>query len=149
MKGPEMRRLSAAFTKTVPGEENFSSRRYFASVDFEIEDGAGGDEVTRRIRSAFNLVRTEVEQQIEGKVSSETSAPQTIPSFQPRNGSITEKQVAFIRSLASQQGLTPEALGQKIFTIFGTESLEALDRREASSLVTELKRNGNKISTAG
>ena len=140
---------SHALKVPLPGKD-FSSQQFHAEIQLELSEvQLDSNTLKEEIRNAFVTVRHEVQRQVSGAIDkSPDFNGRNGNGYVPRNGSITDKQISFVRSLASQKGLSPEELNTAVFDNFGAGSLQQLDRKEASSLVSMLKtRNGT--PTAG
>ena len=65
-----MLRLNASFSKKVPAEVEFSSKGYSATIEIELSDGLSQQQLQGRIHDTFELVKSSVENEINGTVES-------------------------------------------------------------------------------
>ena len=142
-----MLKLSTSFSKKVPvpGQE-FSSQSYHAAVELELPDALQPGEVQERMRQTFALVRQAVETELHGQAAptaAQPAAPPAAPAAAVPVGRPAEqasaKQLRFIRDLAERQDLSLSQLNAEVHQYFGVADLYALDRKQASALVDELK----------
>lgn len=151
-----MIRLSANYSKKVPGSEQYSSEQASASVEVEIAEGEG-PQIQSKLAELWLVVRGAVEQQLRAKgQTSESSHPASSQGNTPagtnrgpetgRNGqasckaAVSEKQMKFIKSLVGE--LKPlgvdfafvEGLCNRLFG----RRLDHLDRAQASTLIGHL-----------
>lgn len=139
-----MIKISAAFTKKVPGEEPYSSDGVHLGVEIEVPDRVLGDEheFSQAVRRLFAQARAEVEQQV--------SAPQPEPNGHHQNGVHTngnghrtwpsrrrdepasKRQLDFLLSLARRNA----SLGpNEILAEVGVERLTDITKNQASALI--------------
>lgn len=139
-----MLKLNASFSKKVPvpGEE-YSSQSFHASIECECADALTAEQLQEKIHATFDLVKTAVEAELNGKPVAKTEpAAQTPMAEPPPAGAQTKasnKQVKFILDLAKGKGLTLTALNARVQDKFKVESVYELARKDASRLVDELK----------
>ena len=125
-----MIRISAGFSKKVPGEEEYSSNGYHLTIEAEVPDVLMNkpDELKSRISRIFDEARENVEEQLNNGNNGNNG----------RNGNnhreekASEKQKSFIVSLARRRhGMGPEELTGK--------TLDEISKKEASELINRLK----------
>ncbi|MCF6229048.1 MAG: hypothetical protein L3J82_10425 [Planctomycetes bacterium] len=145
-----MIRLSANYTKKVPGSVQYSSEQASASIEIELAEGDTA-QVQAKLHELWNTLRGAVDQQLTGNVAPATTQQQ-VGNTQPRqsqsgrNGqasdrtSASEKQLKFVRSLVGEL----KAVGVD-FTFIETlcdrqfgRKLDHLDRAQASTLIGHL-----------
>jgi len=152
-----MLKLSAAYSKKVPAETDFSSQSYHASVEVELPDGLSHEALNAKIHETFALVRDSVEAELRNTVRQPSAASQTPPtqsqpglhdtppqnSSQPvygkKNGTASDapaspKQVKYLLDLARQFGITPEQIKAK----FNVPSLESMTKVQCSHAIDQL-----------
>ena len=152
-----MLKLSAAYSKKVPAETEFSSQSYHASVEVELPDGLSHEALDAKIHETFALVRDSVEAELGNTVRQPSAASQTPPtqsqpglhdtppqnSSQPvygkKNGTASDapaspKQIKFLLDLARQNGYTVEQLKAR----FNVSVLEELSRTQCSRAIDML-----------
>ena len=153
-----MLKLTAAYSKKVPAETEFSSQSYHASVEVELPDGLSHEALDAKIRETFALVRKSVETELRGNTVRQPSAasqmppPQSQPGlyenkpqnaskpiYGKKNGSTSDapaspKQVKYLLDLARQFGINPEQIKAK----FNVPALESLTKTQCSRAIDEL-----------
>jgi len=148
-----MLKLNAGFSRKV-GEPNYGSRGASVNVELEVESNLINDPeaLTGRIRSLFDLARRSVDEELNGDRQGTDEQPDT-PNRRRDNGNDRERvryatvsQVRAIRAIAQKQQLDPNRLANQRFRV---NDLEELTLREASSLIDELKANGNAAAKGG
>ena len=65
-----MLKLNASFSKKIPAEVEFSSKNYHASIEIELSDGLSQQQLQGRIHDTFELVKSSVENEINGTAGS-------------------------------------------------------------------------------
>ena len=124
-----MIRISAGYSKKVPGEEEYSSNGYHLTIEAEVPDMLVTDpeNLRKKISDIFREARENVEHQMNGNGSKRDPQPQEMAS---------DKQKSFIVSLARRRhGMSPEDLSKWN----GGVDLARMTKREASDLITQLK----------
>lgn len=143
-----MLKISASYSKKVPGVEQYSSEGYYVSIEAEVPQSLLGDPqaLQSHIQELFQEVRTSVEQELGGGVRE--SGP-TRPHLVGRNGNgngnsqgdrqpakASNRQISFLCSLAKRVAdLSPDDLARSV----GLNRLDELSSREASDLIERLK----------
>lgn len=150
-----MLKVCTSYSKKVPAEREYSSQQFHAAIEVELSDGLSPEELQGRIHRAFDLVKASVESELNGRTSDKpvnltprnghnTRGNDRSVSSQANgngttrrglNGAITDKQVAFIRSLAKRRELDVDEF---ILERFGCELTE-LTKAQASTAVDDLK----------
>ena len=138
-----MLKLNASFSKKVPvpGEE-YSSQSFHASIECECADALTAEQLQAKIHETFDLVKTAVEAELNGKPAAKTEpAPQTAKPepAKPDAAKASNRQVKYLLDLAKGKGLTLSALNARVHDRFKVESVYDLGRKDASKLVDELK----------
>ena len=135
-----MLKLTASYSKKVPVEgTDFSSHSYYAAVEVEIPDGLDKTELDSRIHDTFELVRSSVEGELNGKArtgggngsASRGSAGQSDPPA-------SEKQLSYLRDIAVKQGMTLPQLNDEAHSQFGVGTVRQLSRSQASRMIESL-----------
>ncbi len=133
-----MIKISASYTKKVPGEEPYSSDCVHLGVEIELPDRVLTDQqqFTAAVRRLFQQARDEVEHQIEGR--SEIPRASNGSDRQSSNGNgrnsqpASAKQIDFLLSLGRRNAnLSPAQILQEA----GVEKLTDLTRSQASALI--------------
>ena len=149
-----MLKLTAAYGKKLPVEGlEYSSHNYHASVEVELPDGLGREELDRRIHETFELVRSSVDAELHGNGQAAPTMPMPpIPAqpqpqrpaadsrqFQPprrkQGQPASAKQLNYLRDIAVRRGISLEELDHAANMQFGAESIARLSRDEASRLI--------------
>jgi len=148
-----MLKLNASFSKKVPAEQEFSSKGYSATIEIELPDGLSQEQLQGRIHDTFELVKSSVENEINGTVNttpSEIHVPiqtnnNTRP-YQDRNNSsnsnnysnhnksegfASPKQVKYLCDLARTKNISLLGYLQD----YGHAQPSELNRKECSSLI--------------
>ena len=141
-----MLKLTASYGKKLPVEgADFSSQNYHAAVEVELPAGLSREELDRRIRETFELVRASVEAELGASSRSGSTARSFRPPSKPRNSQArpaSAKQLAYLRDIATRSGMSPAELVEEAAARFGVESLEQLSRENASALIDILQGGG-------
>ena len=138
-----MLKLSASFSKKVPGESRFSSQSYHAGIETELPDGLGESELRQRLQRTFALVRDSVEAEIQGPQQAqeppeiETVQPQSAGE-PPREPPASVRQLQYLVDLGARQGLDRQQLEAHAHQRYGA-GLAQLSRPEASALIHSLQ----------
>jgi hypothetical protein len=154
-----MLKVCTSYSKKVPAGEQYSSQQFHASVEIELSDALTPDQVEERIHQTFAMVRSTVENEINGG-----GTPAKKPAPAPRNNNngnghtpaarrnhanggpkASNAQVKYITDLASEQSVTLAALNTYVQSTYQVESMYELSKKEASELVDGLKRGRIKI----
>ena len=143
---------NVSFSKKVPVDgQDYSSQGYSLSLQTEISESDPAA-IQSRLHDTFELVKSQVEHELaNGRGGGET---RHFPGPQSRNGNgdsgnqpkATNKQINYLTSLASSQGIGISELGMRARELYGAQSLYELSRRDASKLVDELKRQQKKAA---
>lgn len=143
---------NVSFSKKVPvaGQE-YSSQGYSLTLQTEISESDPAA-IQSRLHDTFELVKSQVENELaSGRGGGEV---RHFPSDQARKGEeekgnqpkATNKQINYLTSLASSQGIAISELGMRARELYGASSLYDLSRRDASKLVDDLKRYQKKAA---
>jgi len=145
-----MLKLNASFSKKVPAEQEFSSKGYSATIEIELPDGLSQEQLQGRIHDTFELVKSSVENEINGTINSNSSASQvpvqtnnnTRPYQNSNNGNnysnhnknegfASPKQVKYLCDLARTRNISLLGYLQD----YGHAQPSELNRKECSSLI--------------
>ena len=145
-----MLKLTAAYGKKLPVEGlDYSSHNYHASVEVELPDGLGREELDRRIHETFELVRNSVDAELHGNARAMPAIGPIPPQpqrpaanaqqfQQPRKRNVqpaSPKQLGYLHDIAVRKGMTIDELDQLAATQFGGETIARLSREQASRLI--------------
>ena len=139
-----MLKLNASFSKKVPvpGEE-YSSQSFHASIECECADALTAEQLQEKIHATFDLVKTAVEAELNGKPAAKAEPAAQTAKVEPQTDEAsvkaTNKQIRFILDLAKAKGLGISDVNGQAQKKFGVESVYSLDRKQASRFVDELK----------
>lgn len=135
----------------IPGQQ-FSSQSYHLSLETEISDGLDDDVIRQRIHETFELVKSTVEEELQGSNKqkqlqkpsepSKASAPTPVPKPAEKvsdPGKASNAQIKYICDLSQQKGMDLSFITDVIRKEFKVESLYMLNKSQASSLVNRLK----------
>ena len=147
-----MLKLNASYSKKIPVDgTDFSSHSYHASVEVEIPDGLGSEQLQSRIHQTFELVRSSVEAELGGSNSAPAAGrsrprafPQRTSDSQPQAASA--KQLGYLRDIALRQGMSPQQLDDEVRQAYGAAALRDLTRQQASELIEQLGGNSRRQS---
>ena len=143
-----MLKLSAAYSKKIPADTQYSSQSFHASIEVELPDGLSHEALTARIHETFDLVRASVEAELEsdptnaGQVADAPQLPiqsapqQNKPAYgkKPATDSpASPKQIKFLLDLARQNGYTVDQLKSR----FNVSALEDLSRTQCSRAIDQ------------
>jgi hypothetical protein len=143
-------KISASYSKKVPGTEPYSSEGVHVSIEAEVPQSllAEPQELQGHIQEMFREVRASVEQQLEGeRRPGPVLAASRQPAFprpagngaQPRASTASPRQIQYAASLAKRVwNLSPEELAREL----GVSRLDELTGKQASDLIERLKAPG-------
>ncbi len=141
-----MLKISASYSKKVPGAEQYSSEGYHVSIEAEVSQSLLGDPqaLQSHIQELFQEVRTSVEQELGGG----TGEPgPTRPHLVHGNGNgrapqparASNRQINYAVSLAKRVwNLSPDELAKEL----KVNRLDELTTKQASDLIERLKATG-------
>ena len=130
-----MIKINTAFSKKIPGEEQYSSEGYHCSLEVEVSDAVlnNANTLKEKIAGMFQEVKSNVEAQINNNGQHVNNGQHA------EDERASEKQKNFIASLARRRhGMDSEELDQWI----GNGGLQNVNRTRASDLITQLKGGG-------
>jgi len=141
-----MLKLTASYSKKVPGAEQYSSEGYHVSIEAEcpqslLEDPAS---LQDQVQSLFAEARSQVDQQISGEVPERGGRPQLVNGngngrshSQPSRAS--NRQISYAASLAKRVwNMSPDELAREL----RVSRLDELTSKQASDLIERLKATG-------
>ena len=137
-----MIRISASFSKKVPGIQQYSSDAVHLGVEIELPESVlrDPDEFKRAVRRLFAQARAEVEEQV-GSTPNLTHSTRNVrgdDSMSRRNDEpASPRQIDFLLSLGRRNGGMSEAA---ILRDAGVEKLTDLTRTQASALISRFSR---------
>jgi len=126
----------------------FSSEGFHASCEQELSDAMSPDAIRNHIHDAAVMLRQAVEDELNGKSTSEVGGAKLEVYDRRRDPGATSpnspalaspSQLRFINDLARAADLTEAQLTENVREAYGIESVRDLDKRSASKLITELK----------
>ena len=141
-----MLKLNTSFSKKIPGDVQFSSKSFHASVEIELPDGLSPQQLQDRIHQTFQLVRNSVETELG---SGNGGAPETPPqqnnaaSIPAQNGNggngkktgpASEKQIKYLIDLVAFNGADIAVYLKR----YGVSSAYDLTRDACSKLIDEI-----------
>lgn len=141
-----MLKVCTSYSKKVPTDQQYSSQQFHASVEVELSDALSPDQLQERIHQTFAVVRSTVENEINGKPG-KTNGNGNGHGENKNNGKATNAQIKFITSLATDQDIQLSELNQHVQDTYGVESLYELSKKDASSFVQQLQRKMVKVPT--
>ena len=142
---------NVSFSKKIPVEgEQFSSQGYSLTLQTEIAE-SDPVAIQARLHETFELVKTQVETELanwNGKPPAETYDRRRDPGATSPNSpaKASNRQVKYLTDLWTQDGGTVADLNARIREEFGVSGLYDLDRKQASRLLDELKRETRKAA---
>ena len=147
-----MLKLNTSFSKKIPGDVQFSSKSFHASVEIELPDGLSPQQLQDRIHQTFQLVRNSVETELG---SGNGGVPETQPvqnnaaSIPAQNGNgqtngnggngkktgpASEKQIKYLIDLVAFNGADIAVYLKR----YGVSSAYDLTRDACSKLIDEI-----------
>lgn len=142
---------NVSFSKKIPVEgEQFSSQGYSLTLQTEIAE-TDPAAIQARLHETFELVKNQVEQELangNGKPQEEAYDRRRDPGATTPNSpaKASNKQVKYVTDLWTQGGGSVADLNARIREQFGCDGLYDLDRKQASQLLDELKRETRKAA---
>ena len=143
-----MLKLNASFSKKVPGDEEYSSKGYSASIEIELPAGLSVQEIKQRIHETFELVKNSVECEINGKSESnhtvsrqDERAANNTNNSRKRNGNngssshASPKQIKYLVDLARSANIRLE----NYLHNYGVTDVRELGKKECSSLIDMIR----------
>lgn len=138
-----MLKLSTSYSKKVPVEgQEFSSQSYHAAVELELSDAMKADEIRDRIHHTFTMVKTAVEDELNGTAKLATVQPDHGPAngnMRSSGRKISNAQAKFALDLSRRGGMKLADLDAMIREEYGANSVYELGAGEASALIEALK----------
>lgn len=136
-----MLKLNASYSKKVPTNEKFSSQSFLASIEVELPHGMTTSELKEKIHDTFDLVKASVENEIASRTTKESPVKQQRSQSRPEASTetATNKQIGFILKLGKERQKGLPELNEMAHSLFKTESIYQLTKRDASTLVDQLK----------
>ena len=135
---------NVSFSKKIPVEgEQFSSQGYSLSLQTEITE-TEPSAIQTKLHQTFELVKSQVEHELangNGKYNGLADpGSNTVPMPPtPGSGKASNAQIKFITDLAGRKGLSLSDINAGIRDRFGVDGLYDLDKKQASSVLDELK----------
>lgn len=132
-----MLKLQAAFSKKVPGEQEYSSKGYSATIEVELPDGLNEFQLKEKIHQTFTLVQVSVEAELQNSTQQvRPSAPALQPaqsSHTPiqKPGPISAKQLKYVNDLLRDTKFDPTQFLQQT----GLNSVYELSKQQSSQLI--------------
>jgi hypothetical protein len=151
-----MLKLNASYSKKVWGEVDGRSEGFQASIESELSDGLTAEQIQGKIHDTFELVRTSVEEEINGQGSNAQNQNVNPPvdnrnqNRSPRpfrkggNGQpASEKQKKLLFDLGNRTGVRiNDLVGER----FNLSNHSELTKSQCSNLIDELVRRDNKAA---
>lgn len=153
-------RLTTSYTKKVPGQEDYSSEGFGATIEVEVPEEQSQDAavVQQWLQELYDQAKTAVEEQIRSVPRRNGSQPASPAGgifnrsnngpTEPRQGNgqntATPKQVSFLISLGARNKLTFADLSAVAKERFEAEDLYQLSKQAASQMIDELKPTGRR-----
>lgn len=136
-----MLKLNASYSKKVPAEGKFSSQSFLASIEVELPTGQTAQELQNKIHDTFDLVRQSVEAEITSRTTKDVPTKAQRPQGRPEASTetATNKQIGFILKLGKERQKGLPELNDMAHSLFKAESIYQLTKRDASTLVDQLK----------
>lgn len=130
------------FSKKVPGDTQFSSQGFSLTLRTEVVESAPAA-IRSRLHETFELVKNQVETELAngngkpGQKSFNRRNPGATKSNAPAKAS--NRQIKYLTDLWTQGGGQISDLNEKIRHDFRVSGLYDLDRKQASTLLDQLK----------
>lgn len=134
-----MLKLNASYSKKIPTEVQFSSKSYHASIEVELPDGLGQEQLKGKIADTFALVRDAVESELNGGVKAQPGPEERPQSAAPvpRKAVSTpasNRQLSYLVKLARETGTDLK----RIVNDAGFANTGDLDKATCSRLIDSL-----------
>ena len=146
-------KLTISHTKKVPGQEEYSSEGFGATIEVEVPEEQSQDAVQQWLRELYDQAKQAVEEQIKtvpkrnaNQPAAQASSLFGMPNQPERKGNgqqATPKQISFLVSLGAKNKLTVADLQRIAQERFAAEDLYRLDKVQASQLIDEMKPAGS------
>ena len=138
------------FSKKVPGDTQFSSQGFSLTLRTEIVESEPAA-IQARLHETFALVKSQVEAELangNGKPTQEMHDRRRDPGGTSPNSpaKASNRQIKYLTDLWTQGGGQISDLNARIKDEFGVPGLYELDRKQASSLLDQLKRECRKAA---
>ncbi|HBC87043.1 MAG TPA: hypothetical protein DCZ94_08825 [Lentisphaeria bacterium] len=133
-----MLKLNASYQKKVPAEQEYSSKCFHASIEIELPDGLSEDQLKQRIHSTFELVKSSVETELNGKTAAAvTPAQPTQANGNGKNANMpaTKKQVSYLLDIAKEKAVDITPYLRRC----NAGSAYDLTREQCSQLIDQIK----------
>jgi hypothetical protein len=144
-----MLKLNASFSRKVPGDQEFSSRGYSASIEMELPEGLTQEQLQTRIHETFTMVEASVDTEINGGTTGlqhypSQPAAQALPPLQHhpsqsaapnRSRGASPKQIKYLTDIARDRHIQLAGYLQD----YGITHVEELDGKQCSALIDTIK----------
>ena len=134
-----MIKILSNYALKVPGEQDYSSKSFMASVEIELPAGLSGPEIQEKIHETFNIVRQSVENEISGNGKT-VQANESRQRASHAEGNASNKQVGYLLDLAKARDIPLMQLNADVQKRFSAASVYELSRRDCSRLIDEFQR---------
>lgn len=134
-------RLSAAFSKKVPAEMEYSSKSYLASLEVELPTNLSGDELNAEIHKTYAQLERAVDEQINAHNTRNQGGEQERSQGHHRasEGAASTKQISYLLDLGKAREKPLSVLNDEARQRFGVASIYELNRKDCSRYIEELK----------
>ena len=144
---------TVSFSKKIPvPDSQYSSQGYSLSLQTEIPESDPAA-IRGRLSETFQLVRSQVETELANGNGRNPGlgdpGSNTVPTAPPdarADGKATNRQIKFITDLAGRQGISLSYLNGRLRESFGVDGLYDLDKKQASTVLDQLKGSDKKAA---
>ncbi|VGO16913.1 hypothetical protein PDESU_05505 [Pontiella desulfatans] len=132
-------RLTASVGRKEPGDREFSSKSYHASLEKELPSDLNAEQLKSEIHQTYARLEQAIDEQISGKV---TRLPQRQGQQRRQRapeGPASQKQTAYLLDLATARNVTLAQLNAEVQQRFGVDSIYMLDRVSCSKMIDHMQ----------
>ena len=139
-----MIKLNASYSKKVPAEQEYSSRSYHVALEVELPSGQTAGQLKQKIHDTFKLAEEAVERELSSTTQQTTQPKPQLRITNPNQPDTstqpaTNKQIQYILRLAKDSHKGLQELNETAQIQFHSENIYQLNRRDASTLLDQLK----------
>ena len=132
-------KLSASVGRKQPGDLEFSSKSYHASLEKELPSDLSAEQLNAEIHQTYAKLEQAIDEQISGKVTRFPQGQDRQRRQRAPEGPASQKQTTYLLDLAKARNVSLQQLDADIQERFGIESVYQLDRKSCSLMIDQMQ----------
>jgi hypothetical protein len=132
-------KLTASVGRKEPGDRDFSSKSYHASLEKELPGDLNAEQLNAEIHQTYARLEQAIDEQINGKVTRFPQRQGQQRRQRTPEGPCSQKQCAYLMDLATARNVTLAQLNAEVQKRFGVESIYMLDRVSCSKMIDQMQ----------